>query len=309
MANKKFELFTEEAGSKVIILVIAILAVIFIAGLILQRVWTTPTNSENKEDLSQNVDNNNGSNASKNLKFGKYSTVSNGEELILKEYFSDIFMTLSSGSQDEVYSITSKDYINRKNYDVNSLYNFLKSKGIVGKAFECTKYSVAVNPRFGRVFSLEIASADSKIIDRLIIIESSPRHYTISFDGYVGKKSQDIELTRDGLKLRIVNVEEYKDIAYFTIELTNVSSDTLVINNQNRASEPVRVKLSNDKNIYNSSDWFMANSKILKPGQSVRSTVMFSIIDLQASKIKSMTIVDVYNETTKATSDYEYQIY
>ena len=309
MANKKIEIFTEEAGYKITILGIGILAVVFIAGLALQYVWTTPMNSNTENANNQEVTNSQEIGNLSNLEFGQYIQVNNGEERILKEYFSKIFMTLSSGTAEEVYNITATDYIKKNNYNPTSLYNHLKNKGIVGKAFECTKYSVANNPRFGRVFSLEMNSIDNKIIDKLIIIEESPRHYKVSFEEYIGKKDQDIELIREGLKLNILSVEEYKDRVYFNIKLENVSNDVIVINNDERASEPISVILSNQKTIYSSKDWFMASSRTLKPNQSVESTVVFYIIDLQSSKIQKMKIIDVYNETSKSTANFEYQIY
>ena len=189
------------------------------------------------------------------------------------------------------------------------IYNALKKKGIVGKAFECTEYAVAQNPRFGRVFSLEMVSIDKKVIDRLIIIEESPRHFKISFDGYVGTERQNVEVTREGLKLNILNAEEYKDRVHFKMKITNVSEDIIVMNSQNRASEPVYVLLSNDKKIYNSDDIFVTKSITLKPGESFEAEMTFYTVDLQAARIKKLYIIDVYNETSKSTTTFEYDIY
>ena len=299
----------QELKNRVIILGLGVLLVIFVAFFLLGNIWTESGSANNQNSNSVSSTNEVSVKEDETKILGRIYSVSNGQDKILKEYFSDIFKTLASSDEDEIYNITSKDYLEKYNLDKNKLYNKLRNKGLVGKAFECKKYAVADNPRFGMVYSLEISSIDGSIIDRIIVIEESPRNYKVSYDSYVGKVVQDIEIVKEGLKMEIASVEEYKDVVYLRMALENTTDDVLVLNSGKNAAEAIYLNLTGDTKIYNTKDFFMSKEIELKPGQRISMDQEFFISDLQSSKINKLVIVNVYNTASQTKENYEYSVY
>ena len=299
----------QELKNRVIILGLGVLLVIFVAFFLLGNIWTESGSANNQNSNSVSSTNEVSVKEDETKILGRIYSVSNGQDKILKEYFSDIFKTLASSDEDEIYNITSKDYLEKYNLDKNKLYNKLRNKGLVGKAFECKKYAVADNPRFGMVYSLEISSIDGSIIDRIIVIEESPRNYKVSYDSYVGKVVQDIEIVKEGLKMEIASVEEYKDVVYLRMALENTTDDVLVLNSGKNAAEAIYLNLTGDTKIYNTKDFFMSKEIELKPWQRISMDQEFFISDLQSSKINKLVIVNVYNTASQTKENYEYSIY
>lgn len=299
----------QELKNRVIILGLGVLLVIFVAFFLLGNIWTESGSANNQNSNSVSSKNEVSVKEDETKILGRIYSVSNGQDKILKEYFSDIFKTLASSDEDEIYNITSKDYLEKYNLDKNKLYNKLRNKGLVGKAFECKKYAVADNPRFGMVYSLEISSVDGSILDRIIVIEESPRNYKVSYDSYVGKVVQDIEIVKEGLKMEIASVEEYKDVVYLRMALENTTDDVLVLNSGKNAAEAIYLNLTGDTKIYNTKDFFMSKEIELKPGQRISMDQEFFISDLQSSKINKLVIVNVYNTASQTKENYEYSIY
>ena len=299
----------QELKNRVIILGLGVLLVIFVAFFLLGNIWTESGSANNQNSNSVSSTNEVSVKEDETKILGRIYSVSNGQDKILKEYFSDIFKTLASSDEDEIYNITSKDYLEKYNLDKNKLYNKLRNKGLVGKAFECKKYAVADNPRFGMVYSLEISSIDGSIIDRIIVIEESPRNYKVSYDSYVGKVVQDIEIVKEGLKMEIASVEEYKDVVYLRMALENTTDDVLILNSGKNAAEAIYLNLTGDTKIYNTKDFFMSKEIELKPGQRISMDQEFFISDLQSSKINKLVIVNVYNTASQTKENYEYSIY
>ena len=299
----------QELKNRVIILGLGVLLVIFVAFFLIGNIWTESRSANNQNSNSVSSTNEVSVKEDETKILGRIYSVSNGQDKILKEYFSDIFKTLASSDEDEIYNITSKDYLEKYNLDKNKLYNKLRNKGLVGKAFECKKYAVADNPRFGMVYSLEISSVDGSILDRIIVIEESPRNYKVSYDSYVGKVVQDIEIVKEGLKMEIASVEEYKDVVYLRMALENTTDDVLVLNSGKNAAEAIYLNLTGDTKIYNTKDFFMSKEIELKPGQRISMDQEFFISDLQSSKINKLVIVNVYNTASQTKENYEYSIY
>ena len=299
----------QELKNRVIILGLGVLLVIFVAFFLLGNIWTESGSANNQNSNSVSSTNEVSVKEDETKILGRIYSVSNGQDKILKEYFSDIFKTLASSDEDEIYNITSKDYLEKYNLDKNKLYNKLRNKGLVGKAFECKKYAVADNPRFGMVYSLEISSIDGSIIDRIIVIEESPRNYKVSYDSYVGKVVQDIEIVKEGLKMEIASVEEYKDVVYLRMALENTTDDVLILNSGKNAAEAIYLNLTGDTKIYNTKDFFMSKEIELKPGQRISMDQEFFISDLQSSKINKLVIVNVYNTASQTKENYEYSVY
>ena len=300
----------DESRTRLIILALGILLVAFVAMWFLGNIW-----SSNDESTSavQNVSSDASSETVKEQlqtqTIGSYSNVTNGQDRIVKEYFADIFKVFTSGSKEDIYDITSKYYIEKYSLDADSLYSKLKKKGLLGKAFDCTNYVTIDNPRFGRLYSLEISSIDGRYNDKIILIEEKPRDFKVTFDSYIGKKNLEYEVINRGLKLRLNNVEEYRDVVYFSISLENVSDDVLVLNSKSNASEAIYLVLDGNTKIYDTYDYFNGNEKVLRPNEKITFKQEFFISDLQAGKIKDLGIVNVLNQTSKTEEDFIFNLY
>ncbi len=306
MKIKFLESYSDDAKKYVVLLIVGIAIVIGVALYFLQVIWTG--NSKKQDDGTSNNQTVSESNDD-TVKIGSYSKVNNGRSLILKEYFTDIFRLLSSGTKEEIYNSVSKDYITKYNYSSTSLYNKLKSKQMIGKAFESKSYSYASNPRFGNIYSLEMSSVDGSVLDKLLIIEDKPRSYKLSFESYIGKKSQDVNVVYEGVKLSIKSVEEYRDRIYFDIQIQNLNENEIVLNYGASANEAIYVELEDESRIYNILTFFDSREIKLSSNQSLTGRVEFLISDLQSSNIKKMGLVNVYNSQSETRSNFEYEIY
>ncbi|MBR1884018.1 MAG: hypothetical protein IJ809_03630 [Clostridia bacterium] len=297
----------EQSKNRIIVLGLGVLLVAFVALWIIGNIWTSNENTSVVSQPSENEAEENVTSVEKVL--GVVYNETSGQDRILREYFSDIFKVLASSDEDAIYAITSSDYLEKYNLNTSTLYKKLVNKGLVGKAFECKKYAVANNPRFGKIYSLEISSIDGSVLDRIIVIEESPRDYKISFDSYVGKRPQDISITKEGLKLQITSVEEFKDVVYFKIALENTSDNTLVLNHDRNAAEAIYLNLNKSTKIYNTKDFFASQEIVLNPGDRITTEQEFFISDLQSYKINKLVIVNVYNQASQTNENYEYSIY
>lgn len=301
---------SEEYKVKVIIIIIAMIFVVFLALYLVQFLWTSSlftneNNNENEESISENAT----TTLNKDIEIGSYVQISYTSDMIVKEYFQDIFTTLTSKSASDIYKITSQDFINEYKYTESSLYSMLSKKSLIGKAFECTKYTVKSNPRFGRIYALEIASIDSKVIDKILVIEESPRNYKISFDSYIGTKKENIEIIREGIKLSINNVKEYRNKINFSIQIENMNTKNIVLNNKNTLAEPINITLSDGSTVYPSSVWCNGNELTLKPGAIYTINLTFSTDDLLTSDIKKINLMCVYDEANDIENNLEFSIY
>lgn len=298
----------DELGDRgaAILLGIGVIIVVGVAFFVLQKIWI----KDDKVDVSQTDESPSIEESNiENVKLGSFTSVTNGQSLILKEYFSEIFRLFSSGTKEEIYAKVSKDFLQKYGYDSNMLYNKLKNKNIIGKAFESKEYSYIKNPRFGNIYSLEISSVDGSVLDRIIILEEKPRSYKLSFESYLGLKEQDINVVREGVKLSITSVEEYRDRVYFDIVIQNLNEDSVILNYGSQANEAIYAELANGSKVYNILNFFSSKEIELKSNQSVTAKVEFLASDLQTANITKIGIVNVYNSQSETTSNFEYQVY
>lgn len=299
--------YSEDSKKMLLVLVIGIALVLGISLYLLQQIWGK--NKENNAVDSQADNQDTVEELQNDLKLGSYSNVTNGRSLILKEYFTDIFRLLSSGTKDEIYKVVSKDYLIKYGYDSTSLYNKLQSKQMVGKAFESKSYSYAKNPRFGNIYSLEISSIDNKVLDKLLIIEDKPRSYKLSFESYIGKKAQDVSVIYEGVRLNITSVEEYRDRVYFDIQIKNLNENEIILNYGGTANEAIYAELKDGSKIYNILSFFSSKEIKLRKEESVEGKIEFLINDLQSADINKICLVNVYNTQSQTKSNYEYKVY
>ncbi len=305
MKGKFWEEYSEDAKKMIILLIVGVVLVVGFGLFLLKMIWIGP--DEDADETANNTEVEEKVTVSNNV--GTYLAVNNGQSLILKEYFSEIFRVLSSGTEKEVYSMLSKDYIEKYGYSSAAIYNKLKNKNMIGKAFECKEYSKAENPRFGNIYSLEISSVDGNVLDRLMIIEDKPRSYSLSFESYIGEKDLNIEVVREGVKLIINHVEEYRDRVYFDITVQNLNESDVILNYGSESNEAIYVELNDSKKVYNIISLFSSQEILLKPNGSMNGKVEFLINDLQSAFIKKMCLVNVYNAQSQTTSNFEYEIY
>jgi hypothetical protein len=274
----------------VLIVVMVVFLLIFI--------WSPKNNTANT-NKAQN---------SQNIKNGSYIYTTTSEKQVVEKYCSNILDILSMQNKDDIFNLVLKEYTSYMGLNKDTLYDELKQKGLIGKLLKFYSYNKVSHNKYGQVFEIEIGTYDSYVKEKILLIESSPRNYKVSFDGFIGDDSSKKEIIRDGIKMTINNVREFSSEVQVKFTIENVLNSDIVLNKQGNY-ENIYLKLNSGAEIRTSSVWLSGVIKTLTPNTTFNLDLQFNPGYLLSGTANTIVIKDVYNNISKETTDLEFPIY
>lgn len=278
------------------VIITGIVLIIIIVATLLILIWSPKKNTQN-----ESVNN------TESTETGTFIYNNTTEKQVIEKYCSDILETLSMQNKDEIYASVSKEYISSKSFNKDSLYVFLQKKGLIGKLLKFYSYQAAVHNTYGKVFEIEIGTYDSYLREKILLIESSPRNYKISFDGFIGENNTKKEIVRDGIKVSINNIREYVTEMEVKLTINNITNSDIVLNTEGNY-ENIYLKLNNGQEVRMSSVWLSGVTKTLTPSTTINLDLKFSPGYLSSGSVNAIVIKDVYSDISKETKDIEFPI-
>jgi hypothetical protein len=259
-------------------------------------IWSPKKSAFENNDTTQTV-----------LQSGKYSYVSVNEKQVVEEYCMNITQLFGEGNIDKINDVMLPQYMSNINYDKVKLKYMLEQRGLLGVLLKFHDYKSVNNSRYGRIFEVEVGSYDGFSKDKLYIIESSPRNYYISFDGFLGEKNLNKELVREGIKLSIYNIKETTNSVNIKVKIEN-NLNSKVILNKNGLIENVYLKLSNGSETRLSTVWLAGTSLELKPNSVININLQFNPGYMQSGYATNIVFKDVYDEVSQQLKEIKFPL-
>ncbi len=236
---------------------------------------------------------------------GKYSGAIVTRETQLKMYVSDLISKIQSSDIDSLYELLDPGYIEYFNVTKTSLEENLKSKMILGKKLEMSKYKFT-NASDKNVFVVEYSSLDSYINGKINIIEKSPNNYFIAFDDFIAYDKEPKTFVKDGLSLTVSN-QVYFSSKYLLDATFKNLNETSYIYNSNNLYENNFLLLNNSKEIRTLSTVVSGDSVELAKNAEIKYKLEFNISELSFSVIDGILIKDIKSSTTNIAQDYTFK--
>lgn len=236
---------------------------------------------------------------------GKYSGAIVTRETQLKMYVSDLISKIQSSDIDSLYELLEPGYIEYFNVTKTSLEENLKSKMILGKKLEMSKYKFT-NASDKNVFVVEYSSLDSYINGKINIIEKSPNNYFIAFDDFIAYDKEPKTFVKDGLSLTVSN-QVYFSSKYLLDATFKNLNETSYIYNSNNLYENNFLLLNSSKEIRTLSTVVSGDSVELAKNAEIKYKLEFNISELSFSAIDGILIKDIKSSTTNIAQDYTFK--
>jgi hypothetical protein len=290
-----FEELRENPKKLVIVLGIGIGAILILFIFLLFIIWSPKKDLVEADELR------------KNIYSGKYIYTSFDEKKVVEEYCMNITQLFGEGNIDKINDVMLPQYMSNMNYDKVKLKYMLEQRGLLGVLLKFYDYKSVNNSRYGRIFEVEVGSYDGFSKDKLYIIESSPRNYYISFDGFLGEKNLNKELVREGIKLSIYNIKEMTNSVSIKVKIENNLNSKVVLN-KNGLIENVYLKLSNGSETRLSTVWLAGTSLELKPNSIININLQFNPGYMQSGYATNIVFKDVYDEVSQQLKEIEFPL-
>lgn len=290
-----FEELRENPKKLIIVLGTGIVAILILFIFSLFIIWSPKKNILEADELR------------KTISSGKYIYTSFDEKKVVEEYCMNITQIFGEGNIDKINEIMLPQYMNNMGYNKTKLQNMLKQRGLLGVLLKFYDYKSVTNSRYGRIFEVELGSYDGFSKDKLYIIESSPRNYYISFDGFLGEKNINKELVREGIKLNIYNIKEMTNNVSIKVKIEN-NLNSNVIMNKNGLIENAYLKLSNGGETKLSTVWLAGTSLTLTPNSVINMTLQFNPGYMQSGYATAIVFKDVYDEVSQQLKEIEFPL-
>ena len=301
--EEKFKKFLEKikANPNIIVFPLIVLSVTIaiLSLLLIFNIWTNDDkkpvdDNQNSEEL-----------ADKFKKSGEYTMVYMSQSDVIEMYSLNVLKVLGSYSDEFIIDLFDKNFIKTfKNQDI--FLSSIKSRGLVGKLLQFKSYSMS-KYEDKKIYEVEVATADERYKDNIILVEYSPNNYKLSLDGYIGTNNEEKKYVNEGLELKIGVIDEYVSRYVITGSLTNKLTKDIVING-NGNLESVYLKMNNDQIITLDSSWLSGSILNLSPNMTSNFKLEFIIPKLQIGNIKSIVFENVFDENSKEEKDIEFKL-
>lgn len=275
----------------VMLYITGIIIVVIVAILAIISVW-----SKNGESIKE----------SQEYKVGRITIdkLANSEDYV-KRYYSKIEKYLIEENYDEMYSLLSEDFIEYANMTKENMKEYLASRKILNQALVLKSYEKFHLNGFSNIYVLNIKQKDG-IYDLIVLVrETSPNDFSISFDGYIMQEKLDYNSTINGVNLKINSVVYFSNYIEYDVTIKNVYDNTIVINSKH-VIEPINIKLNNNSLIAPYSTVFGSKSVELLPNKDVRYKIKYNIQNEDLEQIQSIVIKDIYYNGKDVTEDAEF---
>ncbi|MEG1990100.1 MAG: hypothetical protein RR144_03790 [Clostridia bacterium] len=280
-----------------IITITSIFAILILVIFLIVIIWM-PKSKDNKELTVKNDD---------KIVLGNYTQIDMTEKKVIEKYSREILNIFSSNDELQLNYIVLPEYLKFRNIGKSELKKVLTQKGIIGKKIRLSDYKAMINPRYGKIFEINVQSYDNLYSDKLLLIQKSPNNYKISFDNFIGLNTNVKSCVKEGFKLDISEIKELTTMVSINMTITNISGHSIIINKENNY-ENIYLRLATGAEVRMGSVWLGGETKELITGNTYNLKCEFALEGFNSGSAKSIIIKNVYDTLTKETKDIEFLI-
>lgn len=217
--------------------------------------------------------------------------------------YNDVRSMLFESNVSTLYEKMDQDFLNENLLTKDNFKDYLVKNNLIGKNIKFISYNYyegSENVTYIVKYSLtdSTGTTQTKTIN---IIESSPYDYTLSFDTYSipTKDSLDINVTVEGLEIKVSLIERRENYIKLALTISNVSENT--VNIDFRDLNTVYLQLSNNRDVKQTGIVTSDSANItLNNGSYVNRELTFNVNLDNQSLIKSMVFSNIkINSKTK----------
>lgn len=257
----------EKQRKLILIFIMAVIIVIVISIAALILIWT-PEEEKPKE-----------------FAVGEIETNTVTEQNIILKYYDEISELLLLEDIETIYNMLSEDYLAYNKYDKEDIKDYLVSKGILGRNLELVTTSTYSIPEYSNVYYLDIKAVNEVYSLGVVIKETSPEDYTISFDKFIDCSTESYKTAVNSIELNIYETVRFTNSVMYKFMLTNNYDKEVYINDNSLANAVLLV----------------SSAGIVK--QPIVNTLSISQIKLQPQQSRPFSAVYNIND------EYDYLTY
>lgn len=194
---------------------------------------------------------------------GKYENQNSTEENIVVSYFAQVYTNVFS-SADAVYDQLDPEYIKYKGFTKESFNKFLESKKLLGTRLTMSRYKKYKLNDSIMIYSVYFKNEETGLQDSVIIKETSPNNFKITFENFLSYKKDIGPFAKGGLQIDINELLIEESQIKLDINITNSEYSQIVINSNNEYN-PIKL-MSKDKYYKNISDSIRNETRNISKG-------------------------------------------
>ncbi len=225
----------------IIVFVLAAILTIIVTIVALVFIWLP-----SKENISDE----------KVFEVGKVEQPAYTEEVVVENYYKQMYILFRNNDLDAIYDLVGKDYLEYFKYDKEDVINLLRDKSVLTRGLELVQYKSFLVSGYTNVYELDLKVKDEAYTINIVIRETSPNEYTIAFDKFIDYGEDTYTSTKNSIKLEIYKKIRYTNSIQYDFKLNNgynksvkinsgASGNPLIlINSQGKTRRPVMTTLS-----------------------------------------------------------------
>lgn len=276
------------------VMVIGIFLVVIISILALIAIWTPKKQQEEKIKTQED------------LQVGEYVSAYISEEEVLKKYFSNIFAKMISEEYTELYSMLDEEYKEKTNINIEQFSEKMRNMQMGGKHLIFDSYNSIV---YGgqNIYIINLKTADNKVYDKIIVKESSPEQYTLSFDNIIHYTDEQSSIKKEGINLTFKSVLYTTEEIVFEINVQNLSGTTIQLNSKN-LPEGIYIVDSNRNTIKPNQVVFGGQNITLNDKKDIHLELRYKMDNTQYKDVKNLVLKNIWYEDTGTVKDIEFEL-
>ena len=242
------------------IFVLGVVLVIIVTIFVLIFIWIPKEEKEEKQEY----------------KVGIVESKTIQESDVVNKYYDEIYVLILNNDIDRLYELLSTDYIEYNEYDKDKITEYLRNKEILGKSLELVQYESIFLIGYNNVYSLDLKVKNEAYSLNVIIKETAPEEYTISFDKFIDYSKNVYDET---INMNIYAVVRYVNSVEYDFKLTNNYSKEVKINSSN-AVTPILLVSTQEKSKRPIMTTLPTSEIVFKSKESRNFKAVFNIEDV-----------------------------
>lgn len=241
----------------------------------------------------------------KEFKVGEVTINPTTQEDVILKYYDKITQLFLEEDVETIYSMISEDYLSHNNLKKEDIREYLTNKRILGRKLQLVSTNSYKVAGYNNVYYLDIKAVNEVYSIGIVIKESSPENYTISFDKFIDVAKNVCNTTVNSVSINIYERVRYINSVEFKFTITNNYDKALIVNNNSLGQAILLVGSQSQVKLPIMTT--LATSQIrLEPQQSRPFSAVYNIND-QYDYLAYNTLVlkDVVYEGIQGETDLE----
>lgn len=283
----------ESQRKAIVVFILGVILVVIITILILIFIWIPEKDEEKVTEY----------------KVGIVENQSVSESDVVSRYYDELYVLILNNDVDGLYKLLSSDYIKYNEYDKEKVTEYLKNKEVLGKSLELVQYESIYLTEYNNVYSLDLKVKDEAYSLNVVVRETAPEQYTISFDKFIDYASNVYENTINSVTMNIYGRIRYVNSVEFDFKLTNTYSKEIKINSSN-VTTPIILVSTSEKSLRPIMTTLPTAEMSLKSKESKEFKAVFNIEEeYDYVSYSTLVLKNVEYSEIAGTSNLEFNLY